>query len=328
MKSNCLFIILLLINSITYCQIIKGSVIDKKTKQPIIFASVFFDGTSHGTTTNLEGYFELDISSYSYLPITISAIGYKTQTCTEFYLKKENTIVLMPKVFELNEVVVKIKSLVKKRKKNIRLFKEIFLGATESHCKILNEEVLRFDYDNKDSLKAWVSEPLKIHNEYLGYLITYDLHKFEYDRDKKTFFFKGYTFFSQDSAATNTKNIDYVKRRKSVYKGSRMHFIRSLWLNTLKDAGFKVTDPYGDFIDIESLVSFETSGKTYVNFIKDQELQIHYAGDISSIIFKKNRVRIFSSGYTEPNGFFWQGVMVNQRIAHMLPFDYQHYVSD
>ena len=41
---------------------IKGSVYDEKTKEPLIGASVFLDGTSYGTASNVDGTYSIDIS--------------------------------------------------------------------------------------------------------------------------------------------------------------------------------------------------------------------------------------------------------------------------
>ena len=40
---------------------IKGSVYDEKTKEPLIGASVFLDGTSYGTASDVDGSYSIDI---------------------------------------------------------------------------------------------------------------------------------------------------------------------------------------------------------------------------------------------------------------------------
>lgn len=55
-------------------EIIKGYVYDE-TNQPVIGANVYWEGTQHGTTTNPDGYFEIES-----VPVTqnllVSYIGY------------------------------------------------------------------------------------------------------------------------------------------------------------------------------------------------------------------------------------------------------------
>ncbi len=57
---------------------IKGKVIDAKTKEPLSFITVYYEGTSTGATTDDNGLY-----SIKYIPgqteLTFSSIGYKTQ---------------------------------------------------------------------------------------------------------------------------------------------------------------------------------------------------------------------------------------------------------
>jgi hypothetical protein len=46
----------------TFHQVIKGKGFDSSTNKIISSASVYFNGTFFGTTTNMEGNFELDFS--------------------------------------------------------------------------------------------------------------------------------------------------------------------------------------------------------------------------------------------------------------------------
>jgi hypothetical protein len=43
---------------VAYNQVIKGTILDKKTKSPIYFASVYFNGTFVGTHSDQNGYFD------------------------------------------------------------------------------------------------------------------------------------------------------------------------------------------------------------------------------------------------------------------------------
>jgi len=42
-------------------QTITGSVMDRDTKQPIPFANIYFNNTSHGTSADGDGYFTLSV---------------------------------------------------------------------------------------------------------------------------------------------------------------------------------------------------------------------------------------------------------------------------
>lgn len=57
--------------------VVKGYVIDAGTNEPIEYATVFFPGTSIGTSTNAKGYFELH-SPQPQTRLQISSVGYQT----------------------------------------------------------------------------------------------------------------------------------------------------------------------------------------------------------------------------------------------------------
>ena len=113
-----------------YCQVINGTIIDSKTDSTICFATIYFNGTFVGTSSDINGNFKLDISKNASMTLTVSSIGYYSVTLSDFLTDKPLIIYLEPKVFEINDVFVSAKSLARKRKVNLRLFKNEFLGKT------------------------------------------------------------------------------------------------------------------------------------------------------------------------------------------------------
>lgn len=77
MKSfyTCLFLLLI---SISYSQdiILKGKILDEN-KSPLPGANVYFEGTTIGTITDVNGYFELKLVSDINSILVISYIGYE-----------------------------------------------------------------------------------------------------------------------------------------------------------------------------------------------------------------------------------------------------------
>lgn len=82
--------------------LIKGTVIDE-TDTPLIGATVMVKGTTSGTTTNLDGFFNIAVKKNDVL--TISYIGYTTQE-VKVQGQKTFTIKLVPDNAMLDEVVV------------------------------------------------------------------------------------------------------------------------------------------------------------------------------------------------------------------------------
>ncbi len=311
-----------------HSQIIRGTVLDKSDNIKINFASVYINGTDIGTNSDQNGYFELDITKHSSLPLTISALGYYSVTLTDFSGGKPIEVYLVPKTFELKEVVIFAKSLAKERKANLKLFRNQFLGTTANgqRCVIINENDITLNNGSSgDTLKAFASKPIIIENNGLGYKITYYLDKFEYDRKGESFLYKGNAFFNEDMGAEITQKKFFEKRRKNAYLGSRNHFFSSLWANALKSNGFIVKNSEGKILNYEDIVIVRSGFKKYLSY--KGNLYIYYLSNSTSpdsyIELPKDPVFFDSSGYFDGSGVKVIGQMAVQRIGDLLPYDYR-----
>ena len=324
MKKLLAFLLLIACFPSAYNQVIKGTVRDKQTDSPLWFASVYFNGTFVGTTTDENGFFELDISRNPSMPITVSAIGYYSSTLTAYSPGESLIIYLLPKVYELKEVVISAKSLARERRANLRLFKNEFIGTTANaqKCKIINENDITFNYDSDwDTLRAFASRPILIDNQALGYKITCYLDAFEYYRASNTVFFKGNIIFTEDLSAEEMQRPFYEKRRNSAYRGSRMHFFRALWSDNIKSSGFKVTNWAEDRLKYEDIVIQEDNDLKFLFYT--EPLFINYFEKTSFIKFLTPKVYFDKNGYFDPSGINWTGTMGRPRMADWLPYEYE-----
>jgi hypothetical protein len=123
-----------------------------------------------------------------------------------------------------------------------QFFLESFIGTTEQSldCNILNKGVIRFRLSKKENkLKAYASEPLLIENKALGYRIRYQLENFLYDFKNRYVLYTGYPFF-ENLKGSDRKQKAWEKKRQETYYGSMMHFMRSVYRNTVIAEGFEV----------------------------------------------------------------------------------------
>jgi len=317
----------LLINfyTVIYCQIIKGTVLDSNTNDPIGFAYLYFSGTFAGTQSDQYGIFELDVSKITSRPLTVSAIGYYSTTINEYVTSKQLTVYLVPKLYELRVVNINARSLARKRKSNMILFKNEFLGRTSnaSGCEILNENDITFNYDSDDdTLKAYASQPIRIDNKALGYKITYYLDKFEYIRKTKSFSFKGDMIFNEDLSIGAEQKEVFEKKRKYAYLGSRMHFFRALWYNDLKSTGFIVKNRSYVNLKYKDLVFQDPYENKYLKYSDDLGICYFSKEPLSDIKFLKEKVFFGKDGYFDPSGIVWEGEMARLRVADWLPYEY------
>jgi len=325
MKRIVLFLLVVNFFQVGHTQIVKGTILDKSNNFKIDFASIYINGTSVGTNSDQNGYFELDITKYGSLPLTISALGYYSVTLADFSRERPIEVYLTPKTFELNEVFVVAKSTAKERNANLKLFRDQFLGSSYNgqNCVIMNEGDITFkNGTSRDTLKAFASKPILIVNNALGYKITYYLDKFEYYRKSKSFLYKGNAIFNEDLASEMIQKKFFEKRRRNAYLGSRSHFFASLWANKIKSNGFVIRDSVDQILNYEDIVIVRSGFKKYLSY--KGNLSIYYLSDSpnSSIELFKNSVFFDSSGYFDGSGVRVIGQMAKQRIGDLLPFDY------
>ena len=219
---------------LSFSQVINGKIIDENDV-PLFGVSVYFDGTTIGTTTNSDGIFELQVQSIPTATLVISYVGYESVYLNA--IQSPINLKLKPNEIALKEVV--LEPIPFTRKEMLEIFREQFLGKTKGgkNCVILNEEVIQFTYESKNfKLTAFADEKLNIQNNYLGYLVDFELVDFHVLFTKrsvssqyvKSSFYAGTTFYKDLSTAEQS----YLKNRASSYTGSTMHFFKNLTTNT------------------------------------------------------------------------------------------------
>jgi len=107
MRKLLLFLVLILICSPVFSQLVKGKIIDLDNGQPVSFAVIGIDNSNRGTTADLDGNFILQLDG-SESSITIQVIGYnkKAVQVSELNSGKINIIKLKASDIKLLEVVV------------------------------------------------------------------------------------------------------------------------------------------------------------------------------------------------------------------------------
>ncbi len=221
-------------------QSIKGRVVNATTGAPVPGSSVFITNTSKGTVSDANGQFELTAVPAGKHELIISSIGYETVVYpfTEAQLPLQLRVELQIKVKELQNVTVE-PYVEEGWDKWGKTFTDNFIGFTDNatRCRIKNEKAIRFRYFKKSNrLVAFADEPLRIENRALGYTITYQLEDFEVNFKEKSTVYLGYSLYEE--SGRDRKSLQ--KKRNEAYHGSMMHFIRSLYSNSLAENNFEV----------------------------------------------------------------------------------------
>lgn len=220
-------------------QITISGKITSKNNEPLIGASVYFNNTTIGTISDKNGKFDLKIKEGSYT-LVVSFLGFKTQQIAINTSNKQSFFNIQLKEEEnvLDEVEIVKTKYDGEWKYNLARFKQSFLGRSilAKECRILNEKELHFDFNAKtNTLTAIARSPLKIKHSGLGYLILYDLENFTLQQNQ--LFFSGYAQYKNLRKSIRKK---WRSNRIKAYKGSQMHFFRTLLANQVKEEGFVV----------------------------------------------------------------------------------------
>ncbi|MDR3694575.1 carboxypeptidase regulatory-like domain-containing protein [Mucilaginibacter sp.] len=239
-----LFFFILLVPIATLGQVtITGRVLNYADGKPIPNASVFLSNATIGDKTAADGTFILRNVNAGKYELVVSFVGYEAfgQPITVAYANINlPDFKISPKIINLKQVVIKPQD-DPDRVKYYQWFKTEFIGTSDIalDCKILNPQMLDFDYDpNINILKASSQDFLEIENAGLGYKLKYLVNNFVLDIASKKVFYKGSVFF-EEMNGTPAQKARWERRRESVYEGSEMHFLRSALGNRLEEEGFR-----------------------------------------------------------------------------------------
>lgn len=300
-------------------QIVKGIVLESKTDNVIPYANVYVNGSNIGTTTDIDGYFQLSMEQLNNRPIVISAIGYVSHILSNYPPDENIQIYLEPSLTMLDEIVIKPDHF--PREKKVKMFKKLFLGTTTnaSKCFIKNINDIQLVYDG-DTLRAYSENPIRIHNTALNYKITYYLSTFENSSDR--LFYQGNYFFRhQDSLLSSSEQEKINRKRERAYLGSEMHFFRALWANELEKERFQIIGKdfkeltYQDIVCQENEIKYLCTSQEYITVI-------FQGAERSILTILKDKILFDRDGYFEPHGIQWSGSMTAKRIGDLLPFEY------
>ena len=282
MKKSAFFLLVSLISFSAFSQnsyfYVSGIVINQENNQPMQGASVFAENTTIGTTTNAEGKFSLQLPAGGY-DLIVSFTGYGTERRRITASDAENrnlAFSIKPKEKEMEAVAVIASAEVKNGwEKYGNFFLENFIGksANSKECSIKNPEKLHFFfYRRKNKLKITSEEPLMVENRALGYLVHYALDSFIYTYDNQTAFYTGNPLFEELTPADDTQKQSWTNNREKAYRGSILHYMRSLYQKRIQEEGFQ-TQYILNYMGKDTALPFKNVYAS-LNYQKDDSLQV------------------------------------------------------
>ncbi|MEZ4960230.1 MAG: DUF5686 family protein [Saprospiraceae bacterium] len=164
--------------------IVKGTVIDAQTKEPLLLVNIAFLGTAIGTSTDLDGSFVLE-SKWASDSVQISYLGYDTQTLPIVLgSRQELNVALSPSSINMATVEVTAKRGRYKRKGNpaVELMRNVIDHKNDNRLEALDfyeyhkYEKVQFDFNNFDPEKLSKKKVFKKFKFMLDYVDTSELN--------------------------------------------------------------------------------------------------------------------------------------------------------
>lgn len=312
-------------------QTLQGIIVDHESKEPLYGVSIYFDGTTNGTATDMNGKFSIHYQPSTKSPLVVSYLGYETQLFDVRKLENDVTIYLIQKPQSLETVYIENDPW--SRKKKLEIFKREFIGKTidPKECEILNEDDIKLVYNPAtQTLNAYADKPIRIRNKYLGYHVSYNIEEFSAQLQEtfsgivltKSVYVEGSSFYSELHKKLRRK---HRKAREKEYGQSVLYFMRSLANRQLKENGFQVfhkgfiVPPY-KYFDIK-----KEGENTHVKLEAERLVIVYnrFQKSFMTILDENKEFTINKYGnYSPPKRVSFGGVLGNKRIANTLPLDY------
>ena len=226
---------------------------------------------------------------------------------------------------ELDEIVITYKDPMSREQKT-RMFKIGFLGTVDDEkCRIENENDLILRYSSeKEVLTVSSNNPIVVINRYLGYKLEYSLIHFSAEYKKYSSRLLSYYGTTQFSSLSERNK--YKRRRRQAYLGSVLHFMRTVYDNTL---------PSNKFGFVENrMIAFPE--KIIDRSIVNETVHVSTVSDVVKVVYYKKNPNRYSGMVIESKEFVidkfgnyastprivFSGDMAAQKTCHMLPLDY------
>ncbi|GAA4419075.1 hypothetical protein GCM10023187_53060 [Nibrella viscosa] len=339
---------------------LSGRLTDANTGEPLPFATVFVNLTTRGTLTDELGYYRLPGVPLGTVELVASYVGYEASRQTLRFVNQQPRMVniaLKRSGIGLQTVTVVAKHS-RDWQRHFRIFKAQLLGNSlfVGQCTFVNGNQVQFSETN-GHLQAKSTEPLVVENNALGYRIHYQLQYFDYFRGKVLY--AGNSRFEEMQPADPQQAKRWQRNRQRAYLGSTRHLLASLINGTYRAQGFDVYETdfppsmlasglpvistafhrlhkKADTLFRPGELSFER------RFVTDKVLEIFYIHRPATnpanpampfarslLTLPKGEALVTLDGWiTKPQGMLLHGDLGNDRLANLLPADWQYQPTD
>lgn len=324
---------------------IKGKIIDVKTGEPLISASVFLNGTTFGKATDKNGNYEIKRIPMGQYELAVSMLGYGLEKRT--VALKGNTELVMNVSLAEKDIEIKPIEIAGVRPKewyeNMEIFKRALIGKSDfaEKCKIVNEEDVYFIENKEDStFEAQTVKPLRIINNALGYKLECFITRLSYNRNKREVLITSITNFEEMQTTDEDSLEEWQENREEAFKGSVVHFLVSLTKGKARSEGFYTYEDVCRFIknynindrEITMKPQGEISEEIFISYLPDNKeyffntnrIIVEYKRNISAFDVVSKEMCLDENGYPKGDALYKvAGKWAEKGIADLLPRFYE-----
>jgi hypothetical protein len=347
----------LLANHSIWCQVrighnsVKGIVTDAEGGSPLPLVNVFLQGTTRGTSSQIDGKFVLADLPDGEFDLVLSLVGYVRETRHLSFtngVQLEINAQLKPRQITLSQV--EITGSAGAWKQLLPIFTREFLGETENSmkCTIVNPTVLSLSIaPSGDTLIAYTDSTLVIENDALGYRVYVQLERFAFVSKTSWMYMRYYPRYEERLPLDETQSKQWRERRATCYEFSFRHFLTTTLQRRLEFSNFIVStgnlnDLYRgvgspiDGINI-AIVANRDFSSYEIDFSADdirvdqreqfrsEKTPVQARSSFSSVVSIKHRPILTdkNGNLVQPLSVAFDGFWSTRRLADRLPFDYQ-----
>ena len=331
-KRIIIFCFLFIVANYSYSQSISGIVMDQDSL-PVADAFVFVSNSNYGVASGEDGTFYLDVKGLDNIELTVSQINYQLTTLKVPLGTNDNIKIVLPsRSNEIESVELVNEYDPNIRKRRLKRFTEALLGeeAKGKKIKILNTDDLLLYHDG-DGLRIEIDGPIRIENDYLGYLVQFHVRNFIL-YDNEDLIFDGSVFF-EELEMKRRELAKAKKNRRRTYRGSTQYFMRQMFVGhdlqgyTLSLGSHPDATHNEQFtrINYDDLTfRYNPTDKTYRMLIgtilrvyDNQYEKDSFLAPMNNVLIMDAFGNIINSKEVEEFGY-WS----KRRMATILPFDY------
>ncbi|NQU88684.1 MAG: carboxypeptidase-like regulatory domain-containing protein [Mariniphaga sp.] len=370
---------------------LSGIVIDSSSNEPIEFASIYLNGTTIGTISNSSGKFLLEDAYYPCELIVSHISYNSRSFLIENQASFDSIIILSPKDIIIKEISLKDINLREKNlwlfKTNFlgndKWGKNAFIENEEALRFNWEYDTIKLNFGEKkpsffdylhvleyidrdinktkdDTFKTYLVprrfsttalDPLRIQLPLLGYMLQYDLKKFNMEFNFETDFvmwkYLGYSYFQPINSKSKSLQKRIIKNRQIAYYNSPQHLNKSMFNKTLRKNGYVVSelvddsfynDTFAREVKPDSCWIF-TKNQLKISGYKDRIFHIKYFPNIkgepinvtnkggrsfseSQMIFMSDTCVINANGTISDNSVLFKPFIGTKQIGASLPSNY------